>query len=79
VTAEATCAPVATEGAEAELFPNNIPEGKVTPPLPVFARTNAVVAIFVELSPFVGVGAVGVPVNAGDALGAKEDKAIPLS
>jgi hypothetical protein len=32
--------------------------------------TNAVVAIFVELSPAVGVGAVGVPVKAGEASGA---------
>ena len=32
--------------------------------------TNAVVAIFVELSPAAGVGAVGVPVNAADASGA---------
>ena len=32
--------------------------------------TNAVVAIFVELSPADGVGAVGVPVSAGEASGA---------
>lgn len=34
------------------------------------ARTNASVAIAVVLSPAVWVGAVGVPVNAGDANGA---------
>lgn len=33
--------------------------------------TNAVVAIFVELSPAVGVGAAGVPVKVGDASGAR--------
>jgi hypothetical protein len=32
-----------------------------------FAKTNAVVAIWVVLVPTVAVGAVGVPVSAGDA------------
>jgi len=40
------------------------------PPVPPFANTNAVVASFVVLSPTVAVGAVGAPVNAGDASGA---------
>ena len=35
--------------------------------------TYAVVASFVELSPVVAVGAVGVPVNAGDAVGAMDE------
>jgi hypothetical protein len=35
-----------------------------------FAVTNAVLAIRFELSPAIGVGAVGVPVNPGDARGA---------
>ena len=34
----------------------------------VVAVTNAVVAIRVEKSPAAGVGAVGVPVNAGDSI-----------
>jgi hypothetical protein len=34
------------------------------------ACTNAVVAILVSLSPKDGVGAVGLPVNAGEAIGA---------
>ena len=37
------------------------------------AFTNAVVAIAVELSLVVGVGAVGLPVNAGEASGAYDD------
>lgn len=39
--------------------------------------TNAVVAIDVSLSPAVGVGAVGLPVNAGDARSAFADGAMP--
>jgi len=35
------------------------------------AATNAVVAIWVELVPPIAVGAVGVPVSAGDASGAE--------
>ena len=42
----------------------------VLPPLPPFAITKAVVAILVELSPEAGVGAIGVPVNSGEADGA---------
>ena len=38
--------------------------------------TNAVVASFVLLSPPVGVGAVGTPVNAGDASGAFRASAV---
>jgi hypothetical protein len=38
----------------------------------VSARTYAVVAIFVELSPAAAVGAVGVPVNPGLASGARD-------
>jgi hypothetical protein len=41
-----------------------------SPPLLELASTNASVAIAVVLSPTVWVGAVGVPVNAGDAKGA---------
>ena len=37
--------------------------------------TKAVVAIFVVLSPAVGVGAVGEPVNAGDDIGALASRA----
>ena len=37
-------------------------------PAETCASTYAVVASFVELSPSVGVGAVGVPVNTGDAM-----------
>ena len=37
----------------------------------ISAFTNAVVAIDVSLSPGVGVGAVGLPVNAGEASGAR--------
>ena len=41
------------------------------PPRPaIAASTKAVVAIFVELSPPLAVGAVGVPVSAGEAKGA---------
>ena len=41
--------------------------------------TYAVVAIFVELSPVEAVGAVGLPVSAGEASGASEFAAIPES
>ena len=44
--------------------------GVAVPPVPAFAITNAVVAICVVFVPVVAVGAVGVPVNAGDARGA---------
>jgi hypothetical protein len=36
------------------------------------ALTKAVVAICVVFVPFAGVGAVGVPVKAGEAIGARE-------
>jgi hypothetical protein len=41
--------------------------------------TNAVVAIFVELSPAVGVGAAGVPVKVGDARGARPLTVVALA
>src|ERR1700733_5604671 len=41
----------------------------------IAAATNASVAIFVELSPVVCVGLVGVPVRAGDASGASRASA----
>lgn|SRR5476651_1476014 len=45
----------------------------------LFAATNAVVAICVELLPKVAVGAVGEPVSAGEANGAYVDNAVGLT
>jgi signal transduction histidine kinase len=50
---------------EAKVVPVNVPALTV----PKFACTYSVVATFVELSFVAGVGAVGVPVNAGEASG----------
>jgi hypothetical protein len=44
---------------------------------PALARTKAVVAICVVFVPAVAVGAVGVPVSAGDASGAKPEMEAP--
>ena len=46
--------------------------GKAPPPATTAAATNAVVAIDVSLSPGEAVGAVGLPVNAGEANGAND-------
>lgn len=59
----------ATVAVPAEAVPSI--EGEVLPRDVPLASTKAVVAILVLLSPLVGVGAVGVPVSAGEASGAR--------
>jgi len=52
--------------------------GAPPPPAAIAAVTKAVVASWVVAVPAVGVGATGVPVNAGDATGARPSDEISM-
>jgi len=53
--------------------------GKVTVAFVIAVATNAVVAMDVDESPVVGVGAVGVPVKCGLAFGARPVTAVAIA
>jgi hypothetical protein len=60
----------------ATLLASEVPDNVSALAVPMFALTKAVVANCVELSLVVGVGAVGVPVNEGEAKGALVARAV---